>query len=247
MIAYKMEELLRFLLDQGVEPSIASGHPNIETPLDMLVFWGTLGFGKGLPLLPCLRLLLRNTDEVPYDATPEETVNGDLSRFHGSSEEFSFLQQHVCPSYYGMSQSTRIAVASKAASDVLDADHIPELVQKLGPNPLTAEDLQLQAASQPKHFSTRHVGMSLSNTLLASCSRATTSLRRWTSPASVISEPDHAAAAERPSIRLDEDVPLSPDLKYSVRVGNWQRMKREMRNGPWGFQAANRRPLTDHG
>jgi hypothetical protein len=44
-----------------------------------------------------------------------------------------------------MPQETRIAVASAAAYGVWDAYHMPELIQTmLGPNPLTADDLQLE-------------------------------------------------------------------------------------------------------
>lgn len=145
MLGPRKEEVLKFLLDQGVESSIAGTHPNLETPLDMLVFCGTLGLGKSQPLFPCLRLLLRYTKETSYEDTPEETINGVLSRFRGSSEEFKFLQQHYCPSYYEMPQETRIAVASKAAFGVWDAYHMPEMIRTmLGPNHLTAEDLQLE-------------------------------------------------------------------------------------------------------
>lgn len=145
MLGPRKEEVLKFLLDQGVDSSIAGAHPNLETPLDMLVFCGTLGLGKSQPLFPCLRLLLRYTKETPYEDTPEETINGVLSLFRGSSEEFKFLQQHYCPSYYEMPQETRIAVASKAAFGVWDAYHMPEMIQTmLGPDPLTAKDLQLE-------------------------------------------------------------------------------------------------------
>ncbi|KAJ6034776.1 uncharacterized protein N7446_009531 [Penicillium canescens] len=44
-----------------------------------------------------------------------------------------------------MTQGTRIAVAATAAYGVWDAYHMPELIQTmLGPNLLTAEDLQLE-------------------------------------------------------------------------------------------------------
>ncbi|KAJ5808609.1 hypothetical protein N7474_009878 [Penicillium riverlandense] len=145
MLGPRKEEVLKFLLNQEVDSSIAGAHPNLETPLNMLVFCGTLGLGKGQPLLPCLRLLLRYTKETSYEDTPEETIGGDLSRFRGSSEEFRFLQQHCCPSYYEMPQETRIAVASKAAFGVWDAYHMPKLIETmLGPTPLSAKDLQIK-------------------------------------------------------------------------------------------------------
>ncbi|KAJ6189715.1 hypothetical protein N7519_004623 [Penicillium mononematosum] len=145
MLGPRKEEVLKFLLDQGVDSSIAGAHPNLETPLHMLVFCGTLGLGKGQLLFPCLRLLLRYAKESTYEDTPEETINGVLSRFRGSSEEFKFLQRHYCPSYYEMPQEIRIAVASKAAFGVWDAYHMPDLIQTmLGPDPLTAKELQLE-------------------------------------------------------------------------------------------------------
>ncbi|KAJ6090530.1 hypothetical protein N7486_009345 [Penicillium sp. IBT 16267x] len=124
----------------------------------MLLFWGTLGFGKGQPLFPYLRLLLRYIRQICYEDTPEETISGVLSRFRESSEELKFSQQYCCPSYYEMPQDTRIAVACKAACVVWDAYHMPELIQTmLGPHILTAQDLQLegswpcQAALQGSH------------------------------------------------------------------------------------------------
>ncbi|KAJ6097622.1 hypothetical protein N7499_001996 [Penicillium canescens] len=87
----RKEQMLKFLLDQGVDSSIVGNHPNLETPLNMLVFCGALGLGKGQPLLPCLHLLLRYRKETSYEDTLEETIRGVLSRFRGSSEEFKFL------------------------------------------------------------------------------------------------------------------------------------------------------------
>jgi len=57
----------------------------------------------------------------PYRRHARRNNPGVLSGFRGSSEEFKFLQQHYCPSYYEMPQETRIAVASKAAFGVWDA------------------------------------------------------------------------------------------------------------------------------
>ncbi|KAJ5599334.1 hypothetical protein N7450_000401 [Penicillium hetheringtonii] len=145
MLGPKKEKILKFLLELGVDSSIAGTHPNLETPLNMLVFCGTLGLGRGQPLFPCLRLLLRDTRQLSYEDAPEETINGNLSRFRGSKEEFKFLQQHCCPLYYEMPQGTRIAVASKAAFGSWDAYHMPDLIQTmLGPITLTAKDLQLE-------------------------------------------------------------------------------------------------------
>jgi hypothetical protein len=125
MLGPKKQEVLNFLLKQGVDSSTPGTNPNLETPLDMLVFCGTLGLGKGQPLFPCLRLLLSSTKEISYANTPEETIDGVLSRFRRSSEEFKFLQQNCCPTYYDMPQETRVAVACKAAFGVWDAYHMP--------------------------------------------------------------------------------------------------------------------------
>ncbi|KAJ5993939.1 hypothetical protein N7451_009663 [Penicillium sp. IBT 35674x] len=145
MLGPRKAKVLKFLLEQGAGSSIRGIPPNLETPLDTLVFCGTLGLGKGQPLFPSLRLLLRYTRQIYYEDTPEEIVNGSLSRFRGSSEEFEFLQQQCCPSYYEMPQETRVAVACKAVFGVWDAYNMPGLFQTmLGPTTLTAQDLQLE-------------------------------------------------------------------------------------------------------
>lgn len=145
MLGPRKEKVLKFLLEQGVDSSIGSIYPKNDAPLDMLVSCGTLALDEGGSLFPSLRLLLRYTRQFPYEDTPEEANSGVLSRFHGSSEEFKFLQQNCCPSYYEMPQETRIAVACRAISGVWDGYHMPDLIQTmLGPDTMTAQDLQLE-------------------------------------------------------------------------------------------------------
>jgi hypothetical protein len=122
--------------------------------LDILVVYGTLEILLSQPLLPSLRLLLEHAKETSIEETPVEVTRGVLAHFHGSCEDFKFLQQNCCPSYYELSQWTRNAVACIAVYDSWDITHMPELMQTmLGPHPLTAEDLEIDG---PWGFS-RHI------------------------------------------------------------------------------------------
>jgi len=89
MLRPRKEEVLKFLLDQGVDSSIGGTYPNLETPLDMLVFCGALGLGKGQPVFPCLRLLLRYTRETLIEDTPEETTLEFYPGFVGQARSSS--------------------------------------------------------------------------------------------------------------------------------------------------------------
>jgi hypothetical protein len=123
------------------------------------------------PILPSLRCLLARSEQIIYE-TPEETVNGILSSFHGTAEEFIFLQQECCPTYYQMPQWTRVAVA---ASCSWNAHHMPELIRTaLGKDPLSVTNLQTEGLSRCYRNGTtlvntiaKHIGESLaSRTLL---------------------------------------------------------------------------------
>lgn len=143
MLGPKKEKVLKFLLEQGVDSSIGSTHSETETPLATLVACETPEFNRDHSISPSLRLLLRYTRQIDYEDLPEEVIGGVLTRCRGSILEFKFLQQHCIPSYYELPQETRIAVACKAVVEMLDAYHMPGLVQTiLGPNTLTAQDLQ---------------------------------------------------------------------------------------------------------
>lgn len=127
--------------------SIAGNFSQPTTPLSYLVWSGSVGGEQGHPLLPSLRILLRRSEEL-YE-TPEETIGGILSEFHGTAEEFLFCQQRCCPNFYRMPQWTRVAVAARAASGVWDAYHMPEMIRTvLGESVLGAEMLQKEWASE---------------------------------------------------------------------------------------------------
>ncbi|KAH8597774.1 hypothetical protein B0O99DRAFT_702385 [Bisporella sp. PMI_857] len=136
------EEVYKFLLDQGADPLVGGVFRSPLTPLEHLVWSGSMAWGQ--PLLPSLRCLLPRSEDPIYE-TPEEAINGILSSFHGTSEEFVFLQQECCPTYYQMSQSTRVAVTTGAACGVWDAFHMPDLIKTmLGKESLSVENLQSQ-------------------------------------------------------------------------------------------------------
>ncbi|KAJ5640000.1 uncharacterized protein N7484_007862 [Penicillium longicatenatum] len=132
-----------FLLSQGADPF--SWGNNVSNTLGYLVWSGSCGIegqGHGRSLLPSLRIVLRHMQELVYD-TEEETLDGVLNEFHGTAEEFLFLQREICPSFFLMSKQTRIAVAIGAASGHWDASHMPQTIRTiLGPGTLEVDDLQ---------------------------------------------------------------------------------------------------------
>jgi hypothetical protein len=140
------EKVFEFLLNQGADPSIRGYDSNDVTPLEFLVWSGNQG--RARPLFPSLRLLVSRSEEIVYN-TPDETINGILSEFHGTAAEFKFLQQKCCPKYYQMPQYTRVAVAAQIASGVWDAQHMPELLRTaLGKDPLSIDNLQIECFSK---------------------------------------------------------------------------------------------------
>ncbi|KAJ5670459.1 uncharacterized protein N7477_005822 [Penicillium maclennaniae] len=139
--------VLEFLLNEGADMSIAGNFSHPVTTISYLVWSGSVGGEQGHTLLPSLRILLRRSEEL-YE-TPEETISGFLSEFHGTAEEFLFCQQRCCPNFYRMPQWTRVAVAARAASGVWDAYHMPEMIRTvLGESALGAERIQQVWASE---------------------------------------------------------------------------------------------------
>ncbi|PLB41296.1 uncharacterized protein BDW47DRAFT_133687 [Aspergillus candidus] len=135
----KGEKMFEFLMSQGAD--VYSSGNSIDNTLGYLVWTGSSG-GFSLKLLPSLRVVLPHVPDLIYD-TEEEVLNGVLKDFHGTAEDFLFLQRECCPSFYSMSRRTRLAVATGAASGYWDACHMPETIRTIiGPGPLTAEDLQ---------------------------------------------------------------------------------------------------------
>lgn len=133
-------------MNLSVDPSIADDFHPSRTALHHLLWSGSSG-GFQQPILPALRCLLRRLDEIVYE-TAEETISGLLSVFHGTAEEFTFLQREYCPTYYQMPQSTRVAVAARCASGYWDTYDMPELIRHvIGKGPLSADSLQVECLS----------------------------------------------------------------------------------------------------
>lgn len=80
-------------------------------------------------LIPSLRVLFQHID-VHYE-TAEEAVEYALSRFTGTSEEFAFLQQHICPSFYQLPKSERIELALRVTTNWASYTFQPELIQSI--------------------------------------------------------------------------------------------------------------------
>ena len=140
------KEIFEFLVSQGAD--IQSSGNNIDDTLGHLVWSRSMG-GVTSSLLPSFHAFLNHMPDVIYD-TEEEVLEGVLNEYHGTAEEFPFLQRELCPSFYSMSQGTRTAVAIEAASGHWDACHLPETIRAiLGPDPLTVEVFQLE--KQLKH------------------------------------------------------------------------------------------------
>ncbi|PMD32336.1 hypothetical protein L207DRAFT_399301, partial [Hyaloscypha variabilis F] len=140
------EKVFEFLLNQGADPSIRGYYSHDSTPLEFLVWTGSQG--RARPLFPSIRLLVSRSEEIVYN-TPDETINGILSDFHGTAAEFKFLQQKCCPKYYQMPQYTRVAVAAQIACGVWDAQHMPELLRTaLGKDSLSIDILQIECFSK---------------------------------------------------------------------------------------------------
>lgn len=131
-----------------MDPSIEAGYM-METPLCRVLAIGKQAASNRLyPLLPYLRPLLRYSQDLIYGSA-QETVEGILSKFHGTPEEFIFLQQHCCPSFYQMPRWTRITIAAQIvldtpnASYAEEANNAPNLIKTiLGQDTLKTKDFQ---------------------------------------------------------------------------------------------------------
>lgn len=141
--------MVEFLLDQGVDPSIEGGLSILRTPLrDVLRFGKQAASNKLYPLLPYLRPILRHSQDLVY-GNAQEAVEGILSEFHGTSEEFIFLQQHCCPMFYQMPRWARITVSAQIIFDAdfsyyaEEANNTPDLIKTvLGKDTSEAQDFQ---------------------------------------------------------------------------------------------------------
>ncbi|KAE8338873.1 hypothetical protein BDV24DRAFT_137067 [Aspergillus arachidicola] len=139
-------QMVDFLLEQGVDPSIEGGLSTSKTPLRLVLEIGRQAASNKLyPLLPYLRCLLRHSQDLVY-GNADEAVKGTLSEFHGTSEEFRFLQQHCCPIFYRMPRWARIKVAAQIICDsnhsryADEANNTPDLIRTV----LSKDTLEVQ-------------------------------------------------------------------------------------------------------
>lgn len=81
-------------------------------------------------LVPSMRVMFRHID-LSYQS--EKWAVCVLSEFRGTPEEFSFLQQHICPSFYQLSKQIRLRVALSITSGLPAlwgiSERIPEAVR----------------------------------------------------------------------------------------------------------------------
>lgn len=120
-----------------MDPTIEGGFCTLKTPLRLLLDIGKeAACNKLYPLLPVLRPLLHHSQDLVYD-NAQGIVEGILSEFHGTPEEFMFLQQHCCPTFYQMPRWARITVAAQIIFDAPnahyaeEANNIPDLVKTI--------------------------------------------------------------------------------------------------------------------
>jgi hypothetical protein len=141
---HSREGIFEFLLNLGVDATVTDDLDPSHTPLHHLVWSGSSGDFQH-PILPSIRKLLPYLTEIVCETSDEVIIHGVLSEFHGTAEEFKFLQREICPNYFDMPQSTRIAVATRVAAGFWDTEHIPELIRAmLGGGPLHASALQVK-------------------------------------------------------------------------------------------------------
>lgn len=97
-------KMISFLLDQGADLSCSD-----HLPLGSRFLYRQITTIELESLVPSMRVMFRHID-LGYQSAEEWAVSV-LSKFEGTSEEFSFLQRHVCPSFYQLSKQIRLRVA----------------------------------------------------------------------------------------------------------------------------------------
>lgn len=111
--------MIAFLLDQGTDPNSL-----FDPPL-----WSKVSYSKTEvtveSLIPSMRVLFRHID-LSYESDEEAAISV-LGRFLGTPEEFLFLQQHVCPSFYRLPKRIRIRVALRIGAFYISDCSVPEL------------------------------------------------------------------------------------------------------------------------
>lgn len=104
-------KMISFLLDQGADPNCSD-----HLPLGSFSHYQSTALDLE-SLVPSMRVMFRHID-LTYQSEEEWAVSV-LSKFLGTPEEFSFLQQHICPSFYQLSKKIRLRVGLSMARAVL--------------------------------------------------------------------------------------------------------------------------------
>jgi hypothetical protein len=146
--------MIAFLLDQGTDPNSL-----FDPPL-----WSVVSYAKTEKvesLIPSMRVLFRHID-ISYESDEEAAISV-LGRFHGTPEEFLFLQQHVCPSFYRLPKRIRIRVALRIGAFYIQNWSVPELFRViLGTDVLEPNDFKFdqELGSTLIHCAARGMGAS---------------------------------------------------------------------------------------
>lgn len=117
-------KMISFLLDQGADPN-CSGH----LPLGSIYPYPPTTKHELESLVPSMRVMFPHID-LNYQSAEEWAVSV-LSKFRGTPEEFSFLQQHICPSFYQLSKQIRLRVALGITRGLQVLWNIGERIQEI--------------------------------------------------------------------------------------------------------------------
>lgn len=147
--------MIAFLLDQGTDANSL-----FDPPL-----WSKIVYAKTEvtveSLIPSMRVLFRHID-ISYESDEEAAISV-LGRFHGTPEEFLFLQQHVCPSFSRLPKRIRIKVALQIGAFYISVWSLPELFRViLGTDVLEPNDFEFCQDSNSTliHCAARGMGAS---------------------------------------------------------------------------------------
>ncbi|KAJ5787284.1 hypothetical protein N7457_002274 [Penicillium paradoxum] len=146
-------DVLEFLLGQGADPATVRTGLIVDFNLE----------GRFQSSIPYMRVLFRHL-HITYDSTTEAT-NGLFRYFHGTPEDFLFLQRACFPSFYQLPLSDRIKMAIGIVGLSCFHPYMPDLFKTIiGKDVLEAKEIQLKFRSRryPSttifHFVARNMG-----------------------------------------------------------------------------------------
>lgn len=131
------KEMVEFLLSQGADPNSSD-----RLPLCSAVVPGVERAGKmeTQSVIEAMHLLLQHID-VNYE-TAEDAVEHALRWFLGTPEEFTLLQQHICPSFNQLPKQARIRLALPIVNQRFWFHFQAELIRTIiGMDDLAAADI----------------------------------------------------------------------------------------------------------